>query len=141
MARLSSALVLLAALAFAASARAEPATRPQKIAHATGKAVGVAAGVAVTTALALSKKWNRPLRDAGGQIEKLDVRGYGFTLRERHRPVLGPKILAWASKLSRGSRWQRLKHSFVLGLGDGASIAPPLEGRIEARLAARLRGY
>jgi hypothetical protein len=141
MLRLGSVLMLLAALAFASPAHAQSIGRGEKLMRGTGKIVGLVSGVAVTTALRFSKKWNRPMRGADGQIEKLHVRGYGFTLRERHRPVLGPKILAWASKLGRATRLQRLKHGFVLGLGEGAAIAPPLEGRIEARVAARLRGY
>jgi hypothetical protein len=141
MLRLASAFVLLLALTIAAPASAQSLTRTQRIVRATGKAIGLGAGVAVTTALALSKKWNAPMRDPQGHIEKLEVRGYDFTLRERHRPVLGPKILAYAAKMKQDTQLQRIRYNFVEGLGQGAKIAPPIEGQMEAKVAATLHGH
>jgi hypothetical protein len=103
------------------------------------KTVGFVAGVGVTGALALVKKWNAPLRDANGRPEYIQVGGRPFELRVRHAPVLGPKLLAKAATMPVATRVERAEHNLVLGLGEGATKAPLAEAKMEAKLAAALR--
>lgn len=98
-----------------------------------GEGLGLALGVAVTEALALSKKWNAPLVDAKGQpvkhVEGADQQG-AYPLRTRHQEVVGPKILEAVKKLPPGA-----VHDLVEGLGLGASAAPGTSYRLESALA------
>src|SRR5712671_5011879 len=101
-------LALLVGLMFAlvTPASAQRLTLAQKVARTTGKAIGLGGGVAVTAWLIRSKKWNAPMHDAQGRIVKLEVPGYSFTLRERHRPVKGPEYLAQAAQMKQDTKLQ-----------------------------------
>jgi hypothetical protein len=139
MSRIAVVFALLFALA--APASAQPLTRMQKLARVSGKLIGLGAGVAVTAGLALFKKWNAPMKDDSGRIKKLDVRGYDFTLRQRHGSVVGPNVLARAAQMKQDTKAQKLRYNFVKGLGIGAKVAPRIEGRMEAKMAAYLAGH
>jgi hypothetical protein len=115
------------------------ASAKEGMAQKSARGFGFAAGVAVTSALAISKKWNAPLRGPDGQREYIHVDGHRFELRARHAPVLGPKILDKARGMPTATAGERLRYHLVLGLGQGAAAAPPAEARMEATLATRLR--
>lgn len=103
-----------------------------------GEHVGLALGVIVTEALALSKSWNAPLMDASGRdvqsIEGAERIGE-HDLRKRHQQVVGPKVAAIVEKLQPG-----VVHELLEGLARGASNAPGTSYRIEAKISDWLHG-
>jgi hypothetical protein len=127
--------VLAMLLGLAAPARAEKPSVTQRIVRGAGAALGFGAGVAVTGALVFSKKWNAPLLKDGKAVN-VRVLGRSEPLKVRHAPFLGPKIHAFAAKISTKTPIGRLEHGFVLGLGRGATAAPGFEGRLEGALRA-----
>ena len=118
-----------------ASEKVGPMTR---LARNTGKALGYAAGMVVTSALALSKKWNASMLDKSGKPVTLKLGNFDFTLRVRHAAVLGPKIIASSERMQTRTGLQRFGHSFVLGFGVGATVAPRQEGKLEGKLLSQL---
>lgn len=103
-----------------------------------GEHLGLALGVIVTEALALSRDWNAPLKDPSGKpvehVEGADRIG-GHDLRKRHQEVVGPKIEAYVEKLKPG-----IVHELLEGLARGASAAPGTSYRIEAAVSDWLHG-
>lgn len=103
-----------------------------------GESVGLALGVIVTEALAFSKKWNAPLIDGQGQDVKAiegATRIGEHDLRVRHQQVVGPKVEAYVETLKPG-----VIHEVLEGLARGASNAPGVSYRIEAKVSDWLHG-
>jgi hypothetical protein len=134
--RLARIVIALSILfAVVAPARAERIGVVQKVLRGTGAALGFGAGVAVTGALVLSKKWNAPLLKDGKPVH-VRVLGREEPLKVRHAAFLGPKIEAYAAKISTKTAVGRIEHGLVLGFGRGATSAPGFEGRLEGALRA-----
>lgn len=104
-----------------------------------GEKVGFGAGFAVTAGLAVSKKWNAPLRGRDGRPVTITERGHAYTLKARHAPVLGPKIAGRAATMATGTPLRAALQRFVSGVGAGATRAPLAEGKAEARAAGALK--
>lgn len=142
-------LLLLALTTLPALVLPAHAGRPGKVAaqkqggvvKGIGKVVGFAAGFGVTAGLALSRKWNAPLRDGGGRPVTIEASGHRYTLKQRHAAVLGPKIAARAAKMPERSAPQRFFKRFVTGVGEGATAAPPAQARFEGSLAGKLKTW
>jgi len=132
--------LVLATLAGRDAHASEKTGAVARFARNTGKALGYGAGMVVTSALALSKKWNQPMLDKAGRPVTLKLASYDSTLRVRHGAFLGPKIVAAAQRMKTRTGLERLGHSFVLGFGVGATVAPRQEGKLEGKLMAQLHG-
>jgi hypothetical protein len=130
-------LVLFALLVVTAIALPVHAGPKVGVVRKVGRAVGGAAGFGVTVGLAASPKWNRPMRAADGKTVTIRAHGHPYTLKARHAAVLGPKISARAATLSEESAPARVLKRFVTGVGEGATVAPPAEGRFEASAIGR----
>lgn len=104
-----------------------------------GHAIGFGAGFGVTAGLALSRKWNAPMRDARGAVVTIEAGGRPYTLKARHASVLGPTIRRHADGMSGTTGFKRLLKKLVTGFGDGATAAPPAEGRFEAAIHGAFR--
>jgi hypothetical protein len=104
-----------------------------KVANKVGLGAGFVAGIAVTGALGLSPKWNRPLIKDGHPVQ-VRVKGHDYGLKVRHEPVVGPKVLDYAAKMPAQTRLQEIKRALVTGFGEGASKAPLAEARFEAEV-------
>lgn len=98
-----------------------------------GEKLGLALGVVVTEALALSPKWNKPVLDAKGQpvasIPGAERIGQ-HELLTRHQEVVGPKVTALVEKMAPGAI-----HDLLAGFGKGATTAPGASYRLEAALS------
>mgnify|MGYP001500083044 CR=1 FL=1 len=103
-----------------------------------GEHVGLALGVIVTQALALSKEWNAPLTDTNGKpvehIEGADRLG-NHDLRKRHQEVVGPLVEKYVETLKPG-----IVHELLEGFARGASAAPGATYRLEAAVSDWLHG-
>lgn len=103
-----------------------------------GEHLGLALGVIVTEALALSKDWNAPLEGPNGKpvehVEGADRVG-NHALRKRHQEVVGPKIEKLVETMKPG-----VIHELLEGLARGASAAPGTSYRIEAAVSDWLHG-
>lgn len=125
---------VLAGPAEAGKAPRRTAAKKVGAVHRIGRALGFTAGFTVTVGLALSRKWNAPMRDEAGRPVTIHANGHDFTLRARHAAVLGPKISAHAATMPDQGAPQRALKRFVTGFGEGATRAPPAEGRFEGSL-------
>jgi hypothetical protein len=139
------AFVLLAATVVVANpvARAErqAGAHAAKLVRQAGHGFGFGAGVLVTAALAVSKKWNAPIVDASGRTQVIRLTGGGsYTLKQRHAPVVGPKLQAAALRINPDSVAGRLLRTFVTGVAAGATAAPFAEARYEAAFLKFLSG-
>ena len=105
----------------------QPSARALRWAKTAGEVTGFTAGVVVTTALGLSKKWSKRT----GETRTFD-NGRPFPLEVRHTPIMGPRILRQAEALRGRSAGSRLLRSFLLGSAEGATIAPPSVANFEA---------
>ena len=113
-----------------------PARKAERrgLVRGAGHVLGYGAGFGVTAGLALSRTWNAPMRDASGAKVTIESGGRRYTLKARHASVLGPKIRQHADGMSQATGLRRMLRRFVTGFGDGATAAPPAEGRFEAWL-------
>lgn len=103
-----------------------------------GRALGLAAGVVVTEALALLPSWSQSLKDPNGKpvehIPGADRIG-DHDLEKRHQEVVGPQITALNEKIPGGPL-----HDLVGGFGAGATEAPGASYRLEVQVEDSLRG-
>ena len=124
----------LAGAATAAVSTAIAAKQPDHpVLEKFGKDLGVGLGVVVTEALALSKSWNAPLKDANGKpVQSVPgaTRIGDHDLRKRHEEVVGPQINALVAKMKPGAI-----HDLLQGLGQGATEAPGDSYRLEAAVS------
>ncbi len=102
-----------------------------------GEKLGLALGVIVTEALALSPKWNKPVLDAQGKpvasipgAEKIGQ----HEILTRHQEVVGPQVTALVEKMKPG-----VIHDLLAGFGKGATEAPGASYRLEAGVADMFR--
>ena len=125
-----------------AERNAGPSEKPAQPEHPllaeAGKALGLAAGVVVTEALALIPSWSKPLVDANGKpVQSIPgaERIGDHDIEKRHQEVVGPQITALDEKIPKG-----MIHDFVGGFGAGATEAPGASYRLEAKVEDAVTG-
>lgn len=114
----------------AAQARAPKSAHP--LMEKLGEALGLGLGVTVTEGLRLVPGWDKKVVDPGGK-PVASVPGASregdYAIRKRHEEVVGPQLTAKADEIKPG-----MLHDLVAGLGVGATEAPGVTYRLDAKI-------
>lgn len=93
-----------------------------------GEAAGLTVGAGVTLALGLAPRDSVVRKPSQGDSPIPVVPIGSHTVERRHDAVYGPKITQYAQTLPDGAL-----HDLVLSFGEGATLAPSVAYRLEAK--------
>jgi hypothetical protein len=97
-----------------------------------GEALGLGLGVTVTEGLRLLPGWDKKVLDGQGKpVASVPgaTRDGDYAIRKRHEEVVGPQLEAKAEKMRPG-----LMHDLIHGLAEGATAAPGVSYRLDAKI-------